>query len=410
MQHFISHSMPAKRKASGGVVEAVKRVKRAAMRPKALSTTSARGSMPTTDFEALTQRVTDEVVSRMDRKFDELMTRFHTMPAHDATAPSSPMSPVNVPDAGVQETVQSQISGFTDILQGTGTCTDNGGANTDVRHTGNPEVLVTKPIVFKQNLRKSQSDFTSCSLETGSDIPDKIKNQIWSGQYVDFHLLLDNENLKFKFQFEMDGDNPEFHLVQHKKSKPLTMSQWLTAWNKFTAIMCMKTPELGQFLPHHLDLILEMSREKGDWNFYDIQFRKLVEKGEANWGTTHLELYLKAKLKSVNVQNMPQRYGSNPRWPQGVCFSYHRGMGCRFGAQCKYQHKCFNCGFSHPFSTCKVPVNLPFKYPPSGLKTNVNRQEQPFRAGIRGTAKPTSNQSEIVPTPTSCNPKMQTKN
>ena len=56
-------------------------------------------------------------------------------------------------------------------------------------------------------------------------------------------------------------------------------------------------PELGPLLSHHLQLILEMSREKGNWQYYDSEFRKLVEKVEAQWGSTHLELYLRARLK-----------------------------------------------------------------------------------------------------------------
>jgi hypothetical protein len=169
---------------------------------------------------------------------------------------------------------------------------------------------------------KSQSKFISCSLQTGANVPEKLKNQIWGGKYIDFHLLLENNGNKFKFKFEMEGNNPEFSLVEEKQRKPLTLSQWLMAWNKFTASICINKPELGPLPPHHLQLILEMSREKGNWQHYDSEYRKLVEKGEAQWGSTHLELYLRARLKNLSSESQRNSFSNNPRWPQGFFFPF----------------------------------------------------------------------------------------
>ena len=55
----------------------------------------------------------------------------------------------------------------------------------------------------------------------------------------------------------------------------------MTAWKKFTAIICTKKPELVSQLPHHLEIILDMTREGGNWQYYDVEFRRLVEKREA---------------------------------------------------------------------------------------------------------------------------------
>ena len=196
-----------------------------------------------------------------------------------------------------------------------------------------PEVLAATPISFscRQN---SQSDFTSCSLKTRCNISDKIKEQIWAGKYIEFQLLFDIDDVKFKVHFEKNSDNPELSLIEEKNRKPLSLNQWLSAWSKFSSIICIKGAELAAILPHHMENILEMHREGGDWAFYHRQFRKLIEKGEAQWGSTHLERYLRAKLK-VN-QGQTANRSSNPKWPLGVCFSYHKGLGCRFNDQCKF--------------------------------------------------------------------------
>lgn len=89
--------------------------------------------------------------------------------------------------------------------------------------------------------------------------------------------MLEHDSSKYKFQFDLGGDNPEFSLVEEKQRKPLTLSQWLFAWNRFSALICIISPELGTPLPHHLNLILEMSRDRGSWQYYDIEYRKLIE-------------------------------------------------------------------------------------------------------------------------------------
>jgi hypothetical protein len=63
------------------------------------------------------------------------------------------------------------------------------------------------------------SKFISCSLQTGANVPDKLKNQIWARKYIYFHLLWENDGNKFKFKFEMESDNPECSLVEEKQKK-----------------------------------------------------------------------------------------------------------------------------------------------------------------------------------------------
>ncbi|CAC5417387.1 unnamed protein product [Mytilus coruscus] len=259
----------------------------------------------------------------------------------------------NTGNSCVQENeVQHHVDSLNRNIQG----------NEDQNHDTNnevvsPEVLAVQPTVQKQILG-GQSAFVSCSLKTGGNIPDKIKQQIWAGRYIDFH-----SHIKYKLQLVQGADNPELSITEERKKRTLTLNQWLSAWNKFTAIICTKNPVLGSVIPQHMESILEMSREGGNWQYYDIEFRKLLERGEAQWGCTHLELYLRAKLQ-VNLKsgNDKTNKSGNTRWPIGVCFSFHKGLGCKFGEKCKFQHRCFNCGFNHSFSTCKKPVRLPYKF------------------------------------------------
>ncbi|CAC5413248.1 unnamed protein product [Mytilus coruscus] len=94
--------------------------------------------------------------------------------------------------------------------------------------------------------------------------------------------------------------------------------------------MCTKNPELGSVIPHHMEIIPEKSRVEGNWQYYDIEFRKLLERGEAQWGCTHLELYLRAKLQvNVKSENDNTNKSGNTRWSIGVCFSFHKCLGSK---------------------------------------------------------------------------------
>lgn len=67
--------------------------------------------------------------------------------------------------------IQSNVDKITDNIQGTAENIENN----DIEKECDPDVLVTKPISFEQNLRDStQSSFTSCSLQTGENMSDKL--------------------------------------------------------------------------------------------------------------------------------------------------------------------------------------------------------------------------------------------
>ncbi|VDH94786.1 Hypothetical predicted protein [Mytilus galloprovincialis] len=228
-------------------------------------------------WRELTNRVTERVASRMERRMEEIFDKIASK---------------NNGNSDVQAAeVQSHVDNLNRNIQG------NGEQNNDSNNVVvSPEVLAVQPNVDKQ-IVGGQSAFVSCSLKPGGNITDKIKQQIWAGQYINFNSLLENDETKYRLQLVHGADNPELSITEERNKKTLTLNQWLSAWNKFTSIICTKTPELGSVIPHHMEIIMEMSREGGNWQFYDIEFRKLIERGEAQWGSTHLELYLRAKLQ-----------------------------------------------------------------------------------------------------------------
>ncbi|XP_062601836.1 uncharacterized protein LOC134263501 [Saccostrea cucullata] len=121
------------------------------------------------------------------------------------------------------------------------------------------------------------------------------------------------------------------------------MHDWLTAWNRFSAIYCMKYPDQQAQLAKHLEAVREIADAKGNWKDYDRDFRTLVAQGQVAWGDVHMELYVNARLTT------------------SACFQYHSGKHCQAGMSCRFQHRCYNCSGAHPFVQCTKPTKHPFR-------------------------------------------------
>ncbi|CAC5378010.1 unnamed protein product [Mytilus coruscus] len=165
------------------------------------------------------------------------------------------------------------------------------------------------------------------------------------GKYIDFHSLFENDETKYRLQLVQGADNPELSITEERNKKTLTLNQWLSAWNKFTAIICTKNPELG----------------------------KLLERGEAQWGCTHLELYLRAKLQGNVKSGNDNNKSGNTRWPVGVCFSFHKGLGYDFMIVDKTEDGCKK-KLERFLAICKdmgIPISKEKTFQPSRVMSFV---------------------------------------
>ena len=126
---------------------------------------------------------------------------------------------------------------------------------------------------------------------------------------------------------------------------------------------------------------MKLAQKRGNWLFYDQEFRKYIERGEASWGSTHLELYLQAMITDAsNRPSSPVSYtfprgqfsGNKPehKIPSGACYAYHSMGFCRKGAKCTYQHKCYKngCYGNHSAARCGRPMQPPYNIMPTFLR------------------------------------------
>jgi hypothetical protein len=139
---------------------------------------------------------------------------------------------------------------------------------------------------------KTTGGFVSTSVSIDARMSDKIKSKIWSKQFIDFATLLSKDNKsksKLCLQVEQSdypGKLTIYQLDTNGESELTvsTMHDWITAWNRFSAIYCLKFPNEQPKLAKHFEAVRNIADARGNWQTYDFDFRTLVAQGEIEWG------------------------------------------------------------------------------------------------------------------------------
>jgi hypothetical protein len=126
-------------------------------------------------------------------------------------------------------------------------------------------------------------------------VSDRIKSKIWSKQFIDFATLLSKDKKsrsKLSLQVEQSDDPGKLTIRQldtngESELTVSTMHDWITAWNRFSAIYCLKFRNEQAKLAKHLEAVRNIADARGNWQTYDIviDFRTLVAHVEVEWGT-----------------------------------------------------------------------------------------------------------------------------
>ena len=202
--------------------------------------------------------------------------------------------------------------------------------------------------------------YDDTAVPVGATLSPSLKQKIINGNYVDFALLVDIDNLSDSDSDLEEGSfslkNGNLKLSKAKtKNKVITFPDWVGAWNVFTCVFLESLQDLSYVFKFgkHLEIVRGLYKAGKDWRHYDLKFRKYVEAGVARWGVTKSELYDKSFLRVGS-------FGTNKRKTTVVqksskfryyCFGFHKGS-CQVN-NCKYKHFCKLCGqFGHGALAC----------------------------------------------------------
>ena len=220
-------------------------------------------------------------------------------------------------------------------------------------------------------------------LPAGENLPDRIKQKIWSNKYVDFFTLLypDSDN-SYCFSLNQMSSTPTLDLTP-KKKRTLNEREWNKAWDEFLATHTRRFPEDLLELITYGKFIREMMVMGYNWNFYDTNFRKDREHSLCKWSTIRIDLQIQASQMKKTPESFPVNNQNNQHVPVGYCFKFHaRNLRCE-SHPCRYKHNCPRCNKTHPaFFSCS-------RQAPESIITSQNQHT--FR---QNNPNPTPNPSQ----------------
>ena len=186
-------------------------------------------------------------------------------------------------------------------------------------------------------------------------------------EYVDLYSLLD-PNAQVPDYLRLVTDDGPWRFTPHKNQKRITtLGQWCDGFLIYLTVYCRKYPEQIAHLTAYIHLIKTLHSKKGDYVFYDEEFRHMrARNGGGSW-EIHNNLWMEARdvrgktqthfqPKNHNFrgsQSNNTEYQTKTQHPAGTCFRYHTNGNCN-NKKCSFKHTCYLCnnGQTHPVFLC----------------------------------------------------------
>ncbi|MES9881803.1 MAG: reverse transcriptase domain-containing protein [Sedimenticola sp.] len=260
-------------------------------------------------------------------------------------------------------------------------------------------INVSDQIDFSAHIGASKSGFVSSTLPLHFRVPQKTKDKIWSGEYVELSTLQDEEvedlTINIKSGKILTSPTP--------RRTFLNIEKWTDMFCIYASVYRIKFPEQAEQLSAYMGLVRKISKEQGSWYYYDMNFRKIRLAANLRWDQIETELYLTAlsrksqpfrrsresSAKDGSRATMPR---STPNMPEFSCNKFNKGSEC---VGCRYPHVCKQCGGTHPLYRCWKahssrfnPPNAPHQIPnsfqghPPPLHQHHLNLPTPVRVGV----------------------------
>lgn len=311
-----------------------------------------------------------------------------TAVAHDIDSSSDPLSLTTDRQAKVaspESQMTLSVAEYSTIPSSSQQQNNNGGYNlVGLNKCANANTLLQGPLP----LEAVESVFDPIS----TNVPLKLKEKIWNGEFVDISLML-KSNHSLNQESNLDGDlvvkGGVLSVVTKRPNSIRSIQVWTSAFMVYASVMLEKWPNKGsEFLKYMHIIRLAASRGCNQgWISYDEQFR--LKKSRApvtSWGLIDNELWMLYVTTPNNgtgqgqfwsthrsTENLGQNSGDVSTFSHNnayknmskventssiqkfaFCRYFNRALTCTFGRFCKFTHKCQKCRGNHPAVKCNA--------------------------------------------------------
>ena len=202
-------------------------------------------------------------------------------------------------------------------------------------------------------------------VENLPPLPKRTVDLIVRGSFVEFALfpMLEDGPCEGEWRSSLgDLESPGQSSSGRKKGvkEVPDAGWWGTCFTLYQAAWVGATLEMFGPLSAYREIVARLARSY-QWSQvakYDRAFRKLAAgKGKTFWLREEASL-VRQYLSCHEIRQAVVTGGSSQRRPdqrkRGACFKFNKGSGaCTYGAQCRFLHRCADCGGEHPAVQCK---------------------------------------------------------
>ena len=222
----------------------------------------------------------------------------------------------------------------------------------------------------------SDDDFFHLTCQVDEALKQKIEN----GEYVDLDKLLPKAGPFDSRPVQVEGSPLQWiqreggtYLMPAKKSSRInSFRRWEQAFRIYATIYCSENPNRSREIWQYISVINTAATGYVRENVYnyDITFRQLMEFNPArSWAVTYNQMWnlaMREPLPKSQNQGQNNRFSPGGSMSQGqagpsahmakkpkYCWSFNRGIKCRFGNRCRFIERCSYCDSpSHPILNC----------------------------------------------------------
>ena len=185
------------------------------------------------------------------------------------------------------------------------------------------------------------------------------------GDFVDLDKLLakiclDRNNREEKLDIIKRDGHSYLVTTPDRDNKIVNIKRWDQAFRIYAALYSKANPhraaEIWQYV--HVIHTAAAAYKWDNVSFYDITFRHLMAANPTrSWAKTYTQGWSLAmrdplprqEQHSYSTYNNTSK--SHDKSPAGVCWRYNKNK-CKYGPNCRFEHRCSYCGGNHPVINC----------------------------------------------------------
>lgn len=256
---------------------------------------------------------------------------------------------------------------------------------------------ICQHIPYSNSVNGNFNNYIHQNIPLSAQVPDNLKKEIWSGEYVELSSLNIQEKELSLVLMSSGRGSKKLGFKESGGPQVMSIDQWLSAFMVYSSVYLQKFPSESEGIFRYIETVRSLEKKGGNWRFYDEKFRRLRKTLGLKWDNNHQSLWLDARLDQTNTSKFQSQ--DSTFVPNGYCHKFHQGNMCRL--PCRYSHKCFKCGMLHPaIFTCQLQstsISPIYNTVPTPSKYNTPRAAMGTRLqSFQGNINQTNQDQHVI--------------